>query len=121
MAKKLVITEKLPKRFKRKWLEALRGGEYKKGKANLLQYNDEGDKEYCCLGVACAIVGIPDKKILLDGTINFSRKSKYRALIPKAILGLVADNPVVNKLVDMNDSGKTRGFGRIAIWIEKNL
>jgi len=44
----------LPLDIKEKWLEALRGGEYKKGKHHLLNNN-----EYCCLGVLCEVQNRP--------------------------------------------------------------
>lgn len=38
----------------RRWLEALRSGDYQQGSGNLLNYND-GKSRYCCLGVACSV------------------------------------------------------------------
>jgi len=40
----------------KKWVEALRSGEYEQGKG-ILCMDDEisGDWKYCCLGVACDI------------------------------------------------------------------
>ena len=46
---------KLPVAFKKKWVKALRSGKYKQGRCRL--YNPETDS-YCCLGVACRVVGI---------------------------------------------------------------
>lgn len=40
---------------KRKWLDALRGGEYKQTTGRLLSVSTSGEKSYCCLGVLCDI------------------------------------------------------------------
>ncbi len=45
---------KLSPELKEKWLEALKSGNYKKGK-NIL-YNDINNS-YCCLGVLCDVTG----------------------------------------------------------------
>ena len=39
------------------WIEALRSGKYKQGRRRLF-----GDNTYCCLGVACEVLGIPKKQ-----------------------------------------------------------
>ncbi len=41
--------------WKKKWVEALRSGEYEKGK-NSLAVNSVGSLSYCCLGVLCDLV-----------------------------------------------------------------
>jgi hypothetical protein len=40
----------------RKWVDALRSGEYQQGKNYLL--SPDGKQRYCCLGVACEISGV---------------------------------------------------------------
>jgi hypothetical protein len=40
--------------IKKRWMDALRSGEYKQGKGCLAR-NCSGEKEYCCLGVLCDI------------------------------------------------------------------
>ena len=42
----------MPKALKKKWLAALRSGEYKQGQG--LLYNPDNES-YCCLGVLCAV------------------------------------------------------------------
>ena len=38
----------------KKWVKALRSGDYQQGKASLCREDqDSGECEYCCLGVAC--------------------------------------------------------------------
>lgn len=41
------------KAVKKKWLEALRSGEYKQGKRTLRRIEADGGYSYCCLGVLC--------------------------------------------------------------------
>ena len=45
-----------------RWLQALESGEYKQGKTYLCSIGDYGDKSYCCLGVACHLLGVPEQK-----------------------------------------------------------
>ena len=41
----------------KKWVKALRSGDYQQGKGNLCKEDEiSGDCEYCCLGVACDIL-----------------------------------------------------------------
>jgi hypothetical protein len=46
---------KMHPELKKKWLEALRSGEYKQGQGCLRKSTSEGDK-FCCLGVLTDIV-----------------------------------------------------------------
>lgn len=39
--------------IKQQWINALRSGKYKQGIARLARYRDDGEIEYCCLGVLC--------------------------------------------------------------------
>lgn len=39
----------------KKWIEALRSGNYRQGVDSLATIRDYGDIEYCCLGVACEL------------------------------------------------------------------
>jgi hypothetical protein len=96
---------KLPKVFKRRWVKALRSGEYTQGK----QYLKAG-ASYCCLGVAGKICGVSDTRLaahtlLAEGMIP---KKAYEALIIRQ-----------ESLASKNDSGWS--FKRIATWIERYL
>lgn len=115
---------KLPKAFKRKWIAALRSGKFKQGE-NYLKNNPSGNEnEYCCLGVACEILGLKniDKKQFISRGIELKGISK----VPKVIVGDMDDNKVVKQLAFMNDGKSDEGLGKksfeqIANWIEKNL
>jgi len=69
------------------WIEALRSGKYKQGHDYLKQATAEGI-EYCCLGVAREVLGVPaamevgaesESETFLDG--KFLSKSKQRILV----------------------------------------
>ena len=123
MSKNKQIWPKLPPKFKEKWLEALRSGKYKQDKtfAGLLINKDKDKKEtFCCLGVACRIMGtIPSSG---DGNIceEFST-IKNIGRIPKVLRRNAGEvnSQLHDHLVRMNDNGKT--FKVIADFIEKEL
>lgn len=110
---------KLPKKFKAKWVAALRSGKYKQGKGFLL---DENGK-YCCLGVACSIQRNP-KKLLVGKQLIDDDAIKG---IPTPLFGdNVHTNKLLSELTAMNDGydeyrGKRKTFKQIATWIEKYL
>lgn len=114
------ITKKLPKRFKERFLKALRSGKYFQGNGSLRTVETDYDWDskktikivrHCCLGVACDIQEI--KKVW--GATMIPNKDKYMA-VPALLRG---NGEISNKLALMNDSGKS--FKQIATWIEKNL
>jgi hypothetical protein len=109
---------KLPKVFKKKWLAALRSGDYAGAKSTLCKIEKEGEKVgYCCLGLAGAIVGIPDDRLSKGGMLTDNIIKGFENKIP---LGLTGDNLVTTHLVNMND-GQKAGFKKIANWVEKFL
>lgn len=105
------MENKLPLDFKQKWVAALRSGEYKQGIGFL-----KTEQGYCCLGVACAMLGIPTEGLVIQkGTVG----------IPEMLTGHGNShynpdfNPLVEKLAGLNDGGKS--FNEIADYIEANL
>lgn len=108
---------RLPKVFKAKWIKALKSGKYKQGSYTLY---DKTSNNYCCLGVACRIehpkMHLSDK-LLIDKDA-FKRIDKVN--IPNILKGDGIDNPIVDKLAKMNDSGK-HSFKSIAAYIERYL
>lgn len=57
---------------KRKWLEALRSGEYKQGRSYLhYQQAGSGEERFCCLGVLCDLAvreGVIPPPVVRDGS-----------------------------------------------------
>lgn len=115
-------------RVKRKWVKALRSGQYKQGRADLI--NEDG---HCCLGVlveemAPQFVAHPGDPYpyrgyadpLASGAV-ISRGDPVFGTIPDdlAILwGL--DDATQDELATMNDRHGS-SFDGIADWIEENL
>jgi len=101
--------------FKQKWLEALRGGQYKQGKNVLRTAQDE----FCCLGVLCDVVS-PDgweaDGSLEGGFLHGDRKG-FLSMGVKLATSFPELHEV--KLSNMNDEGKS--FAEIANWIEENI
>lgn len=111
---------KLPPDFKAKWVAALRSGEYKQGRGQLRNHNNE----YCCLGVACIVTGY-EVELIKDKCYV----PKDFELIPMKLRGASYDSSLVKLLANMNDgqdpqSGrdvKISTFSEIADYIEENL
>lgn len=102
------ITNKLPEDFKKKWVAALRSGEYKQGKGTLYRENND---THCCLGVACRIAGMENDTIAALDYIPI------RYNIPDFLIG---EEEIPLTLSSMNDE-KVLPFTEIADWIEKHL
>jgi len=115
----------LPKAFAEKWIAALRSGEYKQGQEALMIEGPYNDKKYCCLGVACDVVGI---NILSSYENAFPCTLSNTDALPKLLvqnhsfkagLSEKAQTTFVSKVAALNDDGKT--FPEIADWIEANV
>lgn len=94
---------KLPKKFAKKWLKALRSGEYEQGRIEL--YNKNLNK-YCCLGVACIICGAKkewlSREILINENGMLHRKLGEK--IPKELIRYNNfNNDFTDILVRLND------------------
>jgi len=122
---------KLPKKFKAKWIQALRSGKYKQqGEGELLNENeDNGFKVgYCCLGVAAAACGI-GKRSLLGRSFLYDSLASYKKLPNSILIPQISLNmsdkermarDIQHQLAEFNDSGKY-SFKEIASWINKHL
>ena len=115
----------LSREVKRKWVAALRSGAYRQTKEAL--YRNPGDAKpglpsgYCCLGVLCRVLGVPDEYLLHRGMPE--------SLNLPALQGIgweltVAANPREKKaryqLNDLNDEFGW-SFKKIATAIERNV
>ena len=117
----------------KKWVEALRSGEYKQTQNKL--HDKDG---YCCLGVLCEVMGLESCKAGVDYFAYYMPNTGQidASWIPEddlSAFGLnrevlyrypddptdVVDRKVDSVLMEMNDSGKT--FAEIADYIEKEL
>lgn len=107
---------KLPKKFMKKWTKALRSGNYDQGTGTLLD-----DGHFCCLGVACDVVGVPYDQI--SGEYIYEKFTEHG--IPDPLVGGADVNLLVKQLSEMNDGTNSNreqhDFNTIADWIDKNI
>lgn len=108
-------------KLKLKWIKALRGGQYRRGKDTLASC--DGSK-FCCLGVLADIQGFTWKEDRYGlGLIPIAESGRAIVAVTNKMLppmhagGLSTE--VQKKLAEMNDEGKP--FRQIADYIEKNL
>jgi len=104
----------MDRKWKRKWINALRGGEYKQTRGELRDHLG-----YCCLGVLCDISGVGK----WDDTSRYAENDdrvSHAFTTPgvRALTGLTVF--AEEHLTELNDM-KGYSFRRIATWIEKHL
>lgn len=109
--------------LKRKWVEALRSGEYKQG----VGYLRDDENHFCCLGVLCDISREGTWKEDNDGW-NFKVKDKSSRSMDTELTDEFADKieldlDDMNTLIGMNDGDgrPAEPFSKIANYIETNL
>lgn len=112
-----------PENF-RKWLDALRSGEYKQGRGTL-----RSDNNFCCLGVACDIakedLGIDWGIVQHSSEMTFDKEVNLLPVSVKDWLGI--DYPGGNILIGennypvtaINDRWAEGDFGYIADALER--
>jgi len=111
--------------IKKKWVDALRSGEYAQGYEIL---HNEATDTYCCLGVLCDLAikdGVPVDTVSFREITMFDDSS---SVLPKSVqkwAGISNKNPsviddgVINTLAGLNDAGLE--FYKIADIIEEQL
>jgi len=118
---------KLPADFKAKWVEALRSGDYEQG-----DYALRSASGFCCLGVACDMVGV-EWKADRDGCYTTEAGNDFfptadelgdqaiSVLLQNTSLRNYLEEPVtvMREIANHNDIGVP--FSEIADWIEENL
>lgn len=94
--------------LKRRWLEALRSGKYKKAREELIRHNALGTPSgYCCLGV---LTEIED----LGPSYHYAS-----VLSPRQLLLAGMSGSQQSDLTKLND--QTGGWNKVCDYIEKNL
>lgn len=109
--------------LKKRWVEALRSGQYPQQTDGWLR-TDDG---FCCLGVLCDLSGAGEWEEERMQTKRGESGYPYKAgqtvgvvFLPLGLdklVGLLYDGQ--HDLAEMNDTGKT--FAEIADWIEANI
>lgn len=110
----------------RKWIAALRSGEFKQGTGTLRTHDDT----YCCLGVACElhrreVGGKWDKFVDFQNPFSYLCARNYLPMEVMKWLGVDHNNPMVSvlgryhHLAILNDKG--RGFKEIADAIDRTF
>ena len=130
--------------IKKKWLNALRSGDYKQGRDVLRRVGRDGEDRWCCLGVLCDIIDKKgwDKTPSTNSTNTTAPTYLYKTgigrqyheaecSVPESVAKLAGidnvfvdcengDRTVRAHLESMNDV-KKYSFKKIADWIEENL
>ena len=106
----------MDRKWKRKWINALRGGEYRQARGELRDHVG-----YCCLGVLCDISGAGEWTGTNGGRFIDFNGYDHSAVTPPGVKSLTGLTVLAEQeLVELNDH-KRYGFRRIATWIEKHL
>lgn len=106
---------------KKRWIEALRSGDYKQYKCGLRRAYISGQIGHCCLGVLCDI--LPQYSVAAGGGTYVSPRGAWLSGdtlnldTGKYVAGLSRQD--AGTLASMNDQGVS--FEEIADWIEANL
>lgn len=121
----------------RKWVQALRSGEYKQGTGVLHAERADGTHEFCCLGVACDLAVKDGVEMSIEREVDIERGGHTifydtdGGVLPRAVsnwLGLsdkhLAGNPNLpsedlQSLSILNDQ-RGYGFEEIAYAIERD-
>jgi hypothetical protein len=121
---------------KRRWVEALRSGDYVQRRGRLAYQSHDGDNSYCCLGVLCELAvadGVIDRTQATDGAeITYGAFDDYSTVgLPRPVrawAGLPVDGPQADRVVLDDVTTLTRlndtdglSFRAIARVIEDNL
>jgi len=119
----------MKKSVMKRWVKALRSGEYLQTKEYLASQDEKGNDSFCCLGVLCNIMQEETGKLVVTKDL----RNKYSfdnegSTLPKSVInwsglrnsqGHFRDNyDKSQELTALNDEGKS--FKEIANIIEKN-
>jgi hypothetical protein len=116
-----MTTDKLPPEVKRRWVTALRSGEYLQGREALRKIdNDTLEPVYCCLGVLCQLEGI-EPESWLQSWLPPELSTKYPVLgVPDPDSVPSGNNTWQQRLAMLNDDDELT-FEEIADVIEAEL
>ena len=105
---------------KRKWLRALKSGEYGKGAGRLASNPDTADGKYCCLGVLAAEMVPEFCHVNTFGTMTLGDAGYKEIYLPDDLATLWGlDRLTQEVLAQLNDH--STDFGPVIAYIEHNL
>ena len=113
----------------KEWIKELRSGKHKQGKTALCRINADGDKLYCCLGIAVDLVLKIEGVKRVIGWLEFDGEESILSEEAQQRLGLISPigatyqrklNEENRSLSALNDSYNYT-FGMIADAIEESL
>jgi hypothetical protein len=109
--------------LKKRWVAALRSGEYEQGEG-LLSYTEtaSGITYYCCIGVLCDILKDESDLFAVSyfiNKVNYYGYS-YNTLSEEQREYVKILSPIMKELIDLNDN-QLATFNEIADYIEENL
>lgn len=115
-----MITKMNPE-VKKKWIDALRSGNYEQGRGTLIEENTDKTRQYCCLGVLADIIA-PEKiaSKLRPGHSYLTVDGAHAVLTPEVCQRAGLSYEIQDELTMFNDT-KRRSFKWIAAYIERYL
>ena len=119
----------MQKTMKKKWVKALRSGEYQQTRGALCNRNSRKKPSYCCLGVLCDVTGLGKwSKLRGEDFVAFyfidPKTGKEEEAVTSTPISLddkynIERNEIIN-LIHMNDD-KGCSFEEIAAFIEEKM
>lgn len=116
---------KIDPAFKQRWVQALRGDQYRQGRERLR----DPDDCFCCLGVACDVLN--SKEWSQEVQPNYGVPGYAWGTHPTGLVGCDLDKALglpdgTAKILSMKNDGigvesRPLSFAEIADWIEANL
>lgn len=114
----------MTKTLKRKWLKALRSGDYKMGRGRLRQTDEDGTVRHCCLGVLCEITKTPYRPTDAippgDAERKWGLDEQANANVQRR-LGIGPGETHTVALIGLNDSSKRLSYRRAIAYIDRYL
>ncbi len=113
----------MKKKLKKKWVKALRSGEFEQTTGRLHRPTPLGGDSFCCLGVLCEVSNakVDDHPVTGERYYLSSDNSEaFTGLTEEMLTKWKIPAEQQNTLIDLNDS-KKKSFAEIADYIEENL
>lgn len=104
---------------KRKWVKALRSGEYAKGTSCLMAEPRNNEFQYCCLGVLGAEMTPEFVAVQSNVCAEFAIAGETAYLPDDLAILWGLDESTQHELAEIND--KAEDFGPVIDWIDANL